>query len=667
MESTSNAKSGFERQLSDNCVEYFLVIIDNHADNRHLLPRLEAVRKAALNLSQTLTRDYIWQRDEFNLELKSENGLTYLHGITDYGDAVEDEWLIVYMLRELSKSYPDLWIRICDTDGEFLLIEAANVLPRWLSPESDQNRVWIHQAQLWLIPAKTDDPSSQSRNLTMAEAVQFIKSQKKALVHSSLIEEEAFYRLAKYPGHITDSIHYSLVTVPRKVAHVLHSVPKSIAPAVEAFYLRDPLSLKPIVSASSPLIFPPEDFVTVSLRFSRVLYAQLKSQRFDAPPRWQPILQRMRDTAPSPDGHSKSLARMETGMMLTCGLEILAASAEKSKSRAVREVAIILDDLKEDGDDALPTDKEIDSWPNVGRDDSEAWMDINYSDFERELEGKAKRGSRGEKTGFGDAQAQDDLRKIVARFESFLNDETAGIDGAELDVMDVDDSDEDSDESSEMEDKEVSFNEEEFSRMMREMMGMPPPTQSQATKQPQEAPSNPTYEEPDSSEEDEDVTELTSQMEAELKEHGALKLDSPKGSRQRLKAKGKEASKGTAGTLEIVEADAESESEDGEIDIDYNLAKNLLESFKSQGGMAGPTGNMLGMMGFQLPRDEDDGTEAGSASSLVSSTSAKSGASSCRASFTMALSDSLAMETTGVILLTYRHLRSIGSAHFVAS
>ena len=48
------------------------------------------------------------------------------------------------------------------------------------------------------------------------------------------------------------------------------------------------------------------------------------------------------------------------------------------------------------------------------------------------------------------------------------------------------------------------------------------------------------------------------------------------------------------------------EESDEELDIDFNLAKNLLESFKSQGGMSGPGGNLMGMMGMQLPRDEDD-------------------------------------------------------------
>lgn len=69
------------------------------------------------------------------------SGRSFLRGRTNYGDTVEDEWLIVYLLRELSRSFTDLWIKLVDTDGEFLLIEAANVLPPWLNPENADNRV----------------------------------------------------------------------------------------------------------------------------------------------------------------------------------------------------------------------------------------------------------------------------------------------------------------------------------------------------------------------------------------------------------------------------------------------------------------------------------------------------------------------------------------------
>lgn len=67
--------TGFERELPDNSVEYLLFIIeDDKSDSRNTLTQLEKARKSALDLCQDLARDYIWQRDEFNLELKNEGG-----------------------------------------------------------------------------------------------------------------------------------------------------------------------------------------------------------------------------------------------------------------------------------------------------------------------------------------------------------------------------------------------------------------------------------------------------------------------------------------------------------------------------------------------------------------------------------------------------------------
>ncbi|KAG9501419.1 hypothetical protein J7337_007107 [Fusarium musae] len=581
-------EANFKNQLPDNYPQ---------VDVRKHLAQVENIRKSAIELAATLTKDYIWQKDEFNLTLKNENRLLYLHGITDYSDAVEDEWLIVYILRELSKSHPNLWVRVFDTDGEFLLVEAANVLPRWLNPEIDNNRAWINKGSLLLIPVK-DEEGLGARNLELPDAVQVIKTKRDALVHSGFVEAEAFYRLEKYPGQISESLHHSLITVPRKLAYILHSLPKSVAPAVEEFYLRDPVALKRVISPTQPLTFPPEDLITVSVRFSKVLYAQLRSQRFDTPPSWSEVLRKAQKEAPSGEA-DKVMARLDIGMKLTCGFEILAAKAGRSKIRVVRELAIELEDLAEDGNEALPSDEDIKSWKDHDRDDSEAWMDINYQDFEKELDGKRGNASSNSKSGFGDANTQSDLRKIVSRFEAFLNDDSAGMDGAELDEMDYDDDDDDDDdedefdEDSESEDKEVSFDEEEFARMMREMMGLPSTISSTSTAKKTATQSKT----PVIDEEDEEIQKLTTEFEAELNEHGALKLD-PVEKQPRLKD--------ATQKRERVE---EEENSDEEVDIDYNLAKNLLESFKSQAGMAGPTGNLLGMMGFQLPRDEEDENE----------------------------------------------------------
>ncbi|EAQ92198.1 hypothetical protein CHGG_00433 [Chaetomium globosum CBS 148.51] len=441
---------GFRMSVSEDYAEYMLFVIGDKADNN--LPSLEAVRKAADRKLDELAKDYIWQREPFKLEAKTQKGLglSYLHGITHYGDNVEDEWLIVYLLRELSKTYPQLWIRVSDSDGEFLLIEAAKVTPKWLSPENDGNRVWIHDGKLLIIPL-ADPTTTTSKPLSLPEAIKTIKtSPPSTLIHSPLVEAESFYRLEKYPAQITTALHHALATIPRKLAHILHLRPKAVAPATEAFYLRDPRALKPLLfptpspspaattqqqqqGANNGLTFPPTDLVTISVRFSKVLYAQLKSQHFAPPPAWTPAFRAVEagtgagagaaDASGPEAAKAKALARLELGMKLTIGFELLARTADQSASRVVREVALLLEDLVEDGgDSALPGDGEIAGWEGVGREDDHGWMDIDFGDFERELEGKKTAGGGG----FGDAAAQADLQKIVSRFEAFLNDESGG-------------------------------------------------------------------------------------------------------------------------------------------------------------------------------------------------------------------------------------------------
>ncbi|KAJ5046492.1 uncharacterized protein L3040_003735 [Drepanopeziza brunnea f. sp. 'multigermtubi'] len=627
---------GFPKSLPEDCVEYSLFILDSRLKSqRELLGRLEEVRKEALTLTESLLKDYIWQRDAFKLEVDSSKGLLYLHGLTNYGDSVEDEWLIVYILKELSNRFPNLWIKVVDTDGEFLLIEAANALPRWLNPEIADNRVWINNNRLHIIPLSAVLNSSSptptgpvSRPLTLDEAHKTITTIPEVLINSPFVEEEAFYRLRHYPSQINASLHHSLITIPRKLAYLLHARPTSIAPAVEAFYLRDPVALKPLQSSSSDLVFPPVDLVTISTRFTKILYAQLKSQQFSAPVSWKDRLSSAGKHAPSDHIGAKKYACLELGMKVTSGFEMLVTDSKNGDSRIVREFKILLDDLEMDDDATLPTDEDIAKWKDVDREDSETWLDINFEDFERELDGKNKAkksaapGVFGPEppSGFGDAKAQSDLKKMVERFEAFLNDDDAGIDGAELDDMDIDDDDDDEedddDDDSEEEDRDVSFDENEFARMMREMMGLPSEEHEEGD-QAKASQSKSTaaqlgqnrIEELHSSdgEDDEDeaseIRKLMEQMGAELDEAGALNLDPTPNKLAALKGMSDTGKQGT----KPADADSDDESDD-DLDIDFNLAKNLLESFKSQAGMAGPGGNLMGMMGMQLPRDDEDST-----------------------------------------------------------
>lgn len=140
---------GFPKFLPEDCVEYTLYIIDSKLNDFDVREKLREVQSEANKLIKKLLKEFIWQREKFALELVRKDGQTrsFLQGRTNYGDSVEDEWLIVYILQVLSRNFAQLWIRIVDTDGQFLLIEAANAIPRWLNPENAEFRVSYHPHQ----------------------------------------------------------------------------------------------------------------------------------------------------------------------------------------------------------------------------------------------------------------------------------------------------------------------------------------------------------------------------------------------------------------------------------------------------------------------------------------------------------------------------------------
>ena len=595
---------GFPKSLPEDCVEYAIYILDSKLTDLEGREQLRQIQSAAIKLSNELLEGFIWQRESFKLSLEREEDRSFLRGRTNYGDSVEDEWLIVYILRELSKQFPKIWIRITDSDGQFLLIEAANALPRWLNPEIADFRVWLNNEKLSIIPLeKTFEQTFEAKpgSLTLKEALNVIENQTSKLLHLPAVEAEAFYRLQRFPEQISDSLHHALLTIPRKLAYILHEDAAYISTAVEAFYLRDPIALRPLqVSNHIGLHFPPTDMVTVSVKFTKVGYAQLKSQQFAAPATWV-------DYA-SANTEAKSQDRAEMGMKASCGFEMLMCDPQNQDKKAVREISMLLEDIRS-GEDELPNDAEINTWET--REDDESWLDINFEDFEKELGGKRKPGAPRGNEGFGDKSAQENLRKMVARFEDFLNDDAAGADGAEfLDDMDKDDDGEDSQDydnsDDESEDGEIGFDEDAFAKMMREMMGMPPIADDS------EAVPQISLDEDDgvsrvSSDEGDEkgVHQAMQDIEKELREAGALNLN-PKQEAANPELHRRAIERGSSSGQSKPLIEAEDASEDEDADIDVNLAKNLLESFKSQGGASGPGGNLMNLMGMRLPRDESD-------------------------------------------------------------
>lgn len=414
----------------------------------------------------------------------------------------------------------------------------------------------------------------------MASALAFIQGRRSDLLHPQAIQSEAFHRLQKYPAKIEDTFHHARVRIPRRLAYVLHKNVGYISPAVEAFYLRDPISLKPLrLHRPSGLFFPPEDLVTVSVKFTKVGFAQVKSQSFDTPQAWTGWITKL----PSTVGQ----AGYEIGMKIACGFEMLLSDPQNVDKKSVREIKLHLEDI-DAGEDHLPSDEDIKKWDF--KEDDESWLDIDFQEFERELSGKGGRDPLGQSAGFGDQAAHENLRKMVSRFEKFMNEDDGGAQDAEF----LDDMDEDNDSdtsggsvSGEGEgdggEEDVEFDEDRFASMMKEMMGLPSTEAADAPIPPhiESKPKALSSEESDSINEEEEMRKAMMEMEAELRDAGALE---PPSENNTHKEKSLPSTTGTSREAAIsrfvTSPDTSKEQsfpdEEGELNIDFNRAKVLL-------------------------------------------------------------------------------------------
>lgn len=549
---------------------YELSWITNAAKTRS---SLEVIRKETLCIAKEWGKDYVWQRTPFNIEFSEEaiqQSQLQLHltGTIEYGDAIDDEWFAVSILLETSRRHPQAWFRVHDNDGEFLLIEAAHALPRWLNPEVATHRVWIRQGRIYIIPLSTP----KKRELSLHEALDVLTSCKpEALLRDKMVEQEALVRTMGYPAAAIASVHRSMIVLPRRVAAVLRWRPEAIAAAVEAFYVRDPISLGVVKKAK---VFPWTDTIEIQVRFSKVLFAQVKGQI------WDPPLE-----SRYPHGREVG-AKVDIGRKITAGLEMAVARENAFLWASNSGRSALIEDLREaleKGTIDIPNDEDVGMWEKV--DDGEEWLDIDFTKFEKGLKGTRAAGrttgdsKEGEVEAYGDLEQGEKMKRMVERFEKFLNDDTAGLGGAEFeDEMDEDDED-DEDDIDAGEDKAISFDEDEFSMMMREMMGLPPdgPLDSDQLISSQSSPSHEDLDAvgkklgEDKAKEEREIKHIQDQIELELTEAGVIERDVPK-------------------ITEVKEDEDEEESgnaageQQGAINIDYTLAKNLLESFKGQAG-----------------------------------------------------------------------------------
>ena len=246
--------------------------------------------------------------------------------------------------------------------------------------------------------------------MTRAQALRFIETNRRRLLHLEEVENEAFFRVRRYPEQIAQNLHHAQIVLPRSLAFILHLNPSYISPAIRAFHVGDPTAKRALREKdTTELLFPPKDLVRGPALFTKIGFAQVKSQPFSALPTWErEVLEQRKDL---------TAAEVEVGMKVSSGFELLMSNQRYQDHRVVREINIVLEDI-ETNEMKLPSDDEIRKWGSFANDES--WLDINYEDLEKELSGKA---AQGDQEGFGDPSTLENLKKIVSRYEQLLRDD----------------------------------------------------------------------------------------------------------------------------------------------------------------------------------------------------------------------------------------------------
>lgn len=92
--------------ISEDTVQYRLYPAQQSADKVSVLT-LATVLK---NYADDLLPGFLWHRDPFELKVVPDTSDWLLEGTVRVGDCVDDEWCIVWLLREISKKW-DVVIR----------------------------------------------------------------------------------------------------------------------------------------------------------------------------------------------------------------------------------------------------------------------------------------------------------------------------------------------------------------------------------------------------------------------------------------------------------------------------------------------------------------------------------------------------------------------------
>ncbi|KAL5255417.1 hypothetical protein ACHWQZ_G010845 [Mnemiopsis leidyi] len=540
------------------------------------------LEKLQLQCLQTLDTDLdiIWNSESFSLQV--DPTLPCLSGHLWFDNSLEDEWYVVWLLQKLTRVLPAV-AQVWDDDGEFILIEAAEVLPAWLNPDNSANRVFIYKGRCALIP-QPRSPAQLSffpqNSVSLQQALNCID--KVDLSECVKLNEIIDKKLHNFPNRSTHKIKCVL---PLQLVHALSLSPGLISSIISVYLYADQREIK---SVTKNRRLDWSDTCATNLQLTQCQYAQLYSQRVTTTSAW----------SHAPVGHTDHTAT-QLGLKITLGAE-LALSIAADEIVTDKEFRKYLDRLKTlgyfaDNIEGSKTHTELlrkaemfykasqstDSgsvwlsssrslkllvaqdratFPDyagmeVSNSANDSWMDEVPEEIQRWfLKGRQRDVAESDapKTNVEDeintATPDHVLPDLNSKLQGFI-DQISSHEGAEV--------------------PDINLNVDDFMNCLRDL-------KDTIDKGGQESESEDTS--------SLDSSSLRTESEEEMEEY-MRDID------EQLKST----------TLsESFKKDA-----GGDVDIDLNLVSNILESFSAESGLSGPASSVLASLGVHLPRDSD--------------------------------------------------------------
>lgn len=302
---------------------------------------------------------YIWHCDRF--KLCAGEGL--LNGSGYF--PIHEQWLLVKIMLEITVQFTDVIAEISDDDGQFLLIEAAEVLPAtWLNPVSSVDRVYISRGSICIVP-KPVNPSGVllvPMTPTQKQSVNFLKSQSGFLLASKFaitVDQKIKSRVPDRARLQDENSFHSRAFISERLARIIHVKPHLIAKIINALFSEESSSVQCCQESVLQIAPQANELVCTRIRFPKMLYAQLHF--YSLPTAIYDLI---------PDINSDAIRKAYcTGLKIMMGFQALLRNEFELNTLCPATIVPV----------------SFRQWADYGPDDDDSWLTVKHNDIDADV------------------------------------------------------------------------------------------------------------------------------------------------------------------------------------------------------------------------------------------------------------------------------------------